>query len=72
MKAAVIKETAPGEHRVALVPEAVTRLRPDGIDVLVERGRARARGWPTPRTPRPARLSSAPTSYTAARMSSLP
>ena len=38
MKAAVIKETAPGEHRVALVPEAVTKLRPAGIDVLVERG----------------------------------
>ncbi len=38
MKAAVIKETAPEEHRVALVPEAVTRLRPAGIDVLVERG----------------------------------
>jgi NAD(P) transhydrogenase subunit alpha len=38
MKAAVIKETAPGEHRVALVPEAVARLRPAGIDVLVERG----------------------------------
>jgi NAD(P) transhydrogenase subunit alpha len=38
MKAAVIKETAPGEHRVALVPEAATRLRPAGIDVLVERG----------------------------------
>ena len=38
MKAAVIKETAPGEHRVALVPEAVTRLRPAGIEVLVERG----------------------------------
>jgi H+-translocating NAD(P) transhydrogenase subunit alpha len=38
MKAAVIKETAPGEHRVALVPEAVTRLGPAGIDVLVERG----------------------------------
>src|SRR5271163_742077 len=38
MKAAVIKETAPGEKRVALVPEAVTRLRPAGIDVLVERG----------------------------------
>jgi H+-translocating NAD(P) transhydrogenase subunit alpha len=38
MKAAVIKETAPGEKRVALVPEAVTRLRPAGIEVLVERG----------------------------------
>ena len=38
MKAAVIKETAPGEHRVALVPEGVTKLRPAGIDVLVESG----------------------------------
>jgi len=38
MKAAVVKETAPGEARVALVPEAVARLRPAGIDVLVERG----------------------------------
>jgi H+-translocating NAD(P) transhydrogenase subunit alpha len=38
MKAGVIKEGAPGEHRVALVPEAVARLRAKGIDVLVERG----------------------------------
>jgi NAD(P) transhydrogenase subunit alpha len=38
MKAAVIKETAPGERRVALVPEAAGRLRPAGIDVLVESG----------------------------------
>ncbi|MBV9094364.1 MAG: NAD(P) transhydrogenase subunit alpha [Streptosporangiaceae bacterium] len=38
MKAAVIKETAPAERRVALVPEAVARLRPAGIEVLVERG----------------------------------
>jgi H+-translocating NAD(P) transhydrogenase subunit alpha len=38
MKAAVIKETAPGERRVALVPEAAGRLRPAGIDVLVETG----------------------------------
>jgi H+-translocating NAD(P) transhydrogenase subunit alpha len=38
MKAAVIKETAPGERRVALVPEAVGRLRPAGIDVIVETG----------------------------------
>jgi NAD(P) transhydrogenase subunit alpha len=38
MKAAVVKETAPGERRVALVPEAVARLRPAGIDVLVESG----------------------------------
>jgi H+-translocating NAD(P) transhydrogenase subunit alpha len=38
MKAAVIKETAPGERRVALVPEAVGKLRPRGIDVIVESG----------------------------------
>jgi NAD(P) transhydrogenase subunit alpha len=38
MRAAVVKETAPGERRVALVPEAVARLRPAGIEVLVERG----------------------------------
>jgi H+-translocating NAD(P) transhydrogenase subunit alpha len=38
MKAAVIKETSPGERRVALVPDAITKLRPAGIDVLVESG----------------------------------
>jgi H+-translocating NAD(P) transhydrogenase subunit alpha len=38
MKAAVVKETAPGERRVALVPDAVARLGPAGIEVLVERG----------------------------------
>lgn len=38
MKVAVVKETAPGEHRVALVPEAVTRLNGAGIDVIVEAG----------------------------------
>ena len=38
MKAAVIKETSPGERRVALVPDAVARLGPAGIDVLVQSG----------------------------------
>ena len=38
MKAAVIKETAPGERRVALVPDAIAKLRPAGIEVMVERG----------------------------------
>jgi H+-translocating NAD(P) transhydrogenase subunit alpha len=38
MKAAVVKETAPGERRVALVPDAVAKLRSAGIDVLIERG----------------------------------
>ncbi|MFL6110712.1 MAG: NAD(P) transhydrogenase subunit alpha [Catenulispora sp.] len=40
----VIRERAPGERRVALVPEAVNRLRPAGIDVLVESG-AGAGAW---------------------------
>jgi H+-translocating NAD(P) transhydrogenase subunit alpha len=38
MEAAGGKETARGDHRVALVPEAISRLRPAGIDVLVESG----------------------------------
>jgi H+-translocating NAD(P) transhydrogenase subunit alpha len=38
MKVAVVKETAPGERRVALVPEAVAKLRAAGLDVLVETG----------------------------------
>jgi len=38
MRAGVVKETAPGERRVALMPDAIARLRPAGIDVLVESG----------------------------------
>jgi NAD(P) transhydrogenase subunit alpha len=38
MKVAVVKETAPGERRVALVPEMVGRLKGAGLDVLVESG----------------------------------
>ena len=38
MKVAVVSETAPGERRVALTPDAVARLSPAGIDVLVESG----------------------------------
>jgi NAD(P) transhydrogenase subunit alpha len=37
MKIGVPRETAPGERRVALVPESVGRL-PDGVELLVERG----------------------------------
>ncbi len=32
----VVKESAPGEHRVAVVPAVVPRLREHGPDVLVE------------------------------------
>jgi NAD(P) transhydrogenase subunit alpha len=38
VKVAVVKESAPGERRVALVPETVARLRQAGIEVLVESG----------------------------------
>jgi H+-translocating NAD(P) transhydrogenase subunit alpha len=44
MKVAVLKETAPGERRVALVPEIVAKLRAAGLDVLVETG-AGAGAW---------------------------
>ncbi len=37
MKVGVAKETAPGERRVALVPEALGKLTAAGLDVLVER-----------------------------------
>jgi NAD(P) transhydrogenase subunit alpha len=38
MKVAVVKESAPGERRVALVPETVPRLTAAGLEVLVEQG----------------------------------
>jgi H+-translocating NAD(P) transhydrogenase subunit alpha len=38
MKVSVVKETASGERRVALVPEAVVKLRTAGLEVLVESG----------------------------------
>ena len=38
MKVAVVKEGAPGERRVALVPETVQKLSQGGLEVLVEKG----------------------------------
>ena len=38
MKVAVVKESAPGERRVALVPETVPRLTQAGLEVLIEQG----------------------------------
>lgn len=38
MKVAVVKEAAPDERRVALVPEVVGKLRAAGLEVLVESG----------------------------------
>jgi NAD(P) transhydrogenase subunit alpha len=38
MKVGVAKETAPGERRVALVPEVLGKLQAAGLEILVERG----------------------------------
>jgi NAD(P) transhydrogenase subunit alpha len=38
MKVAAVKESTPGERRVALVPEAIGRLKQAGADVLIETG----------------------------------
>jgi H+-translocating NAD(P) transhydrogenase subunit alpha len=38
MKVGVAKESAPGERRVALVPESIGKLTAAGLDVLVEQG----------------------------------
>jgi H+-translocating NAD(P) transhydrogenase subunit alpha len=38
MKVGVARETAPGERRVALVPEALGKLQSAGLEILVEAG----------------------------------
>ncbi|SRR6266566_4270731 len=46
VKVAVVKETTPGERRVALVPDSVHRLAQLGLEVLVERGAGDAAFFP--------------------------
>jgi NAD(P) transhydrogenase subunit alpha len=46
MKVAVVKESAPGERRVALVPETVPRLTAAGLEVVVEQGAGDAAWFP--------------------------
>ena len=46
MKAGVPRETAPGERRVALVPDAVGKLKKVGFDVLIEKGAGEASFFP--------------------------
>src|ERR1700722_19763582 len=46
MKVAVVKEDAPGDRRVALVPEPVPRLTAAGLEVLVEEGAGDAAWFP--------------------------
>jgi len=45
VKVGVPKETAPGERRVALVPEIVSRLAQGGFEILVERGAGEAAAY---------------------------
>ena len=46
MRIAVPKESAPGERRVALVPETVSKLSAAGFNVAVEHGAGEAAGFP--------------------------
>jgi NAD(P) transhydrogenase subunit alpha len=46
MKAGVLKETWPGESRVALVPAALAALSRVGVEVVVEAGAGTAAGFP--------------------------
>jgi NAD(P) transhydrogenase subunit alpha len=46
MKVAVVKESAPGERRVALVPDTVPKLVAAGAEVLVENGAGEGAWFP--------------------------
>src|SRR3954449_616795 len=46
MRVGVARETAPGERRVALVPETVGKLTAAGFEVTVERGAGEAASFP--------------------------
>src|SRR6476646_190527 len=46
MRIAVPKETAPGERRVALVPESAKKLKQVGYDIAAESGAGEAAGYP--------------------------
>ena len=45
MRVSVPKETAPGERRVALVPETVSKLGGTGFAIRVERGAGESAGF---------------------------
>ena len=46
MRIGVVRETTPGERRVALIPQEVDALRKAGHDILVESGAGDAAGFP--------------------------
>jgi len=45
MQVGVVKETIPGERRVALVPADVAKLKKNGLEVIVERGAGTEAGF---------------------------
>jgi len=49
MRVCVPRESGPGEHRVALVPETVAKLGANGFEVVVERGAGVLAGFPDER-----------------------
>jgi NAD(P) transhydrogenase subunit alpha len=46
MKVGVVKETFPGERRVALIPDSVAHLAKRGFEVVVEAGAGERAGYP--------------------------
>jgi len=46
MRVGVIKETFPGERRVAIIPETVPALVKQGLEVIIEAGAGRKAGFP--------------------------
>ena len=46
MRVCVPRESGPGEHRVALTPETVTKLAGSGFEIVVERGAGVLAGFP--------------------------
>jgi NAD(P) transhydrogenase subunit alpha len=46
MRVCVPRESGPGEHRVALTPETVTKLGSTGFEIVVERGAGVLAGFP--------------------------
>ena len=58
MKIGVVKERAPNERRVALVPDALKPLLAAGAEILVEEDAGEARRYPTGCIRTPARQSS--------------
>ena len=46
MRVRVPRESGPGEHRVALTPETVSKLRSAGFEIAVERGAGVVAGFP--------------------------